>query len=73
MTLAGSAQTLYQRTKKGSGSACRFDGNETSQITLNVIANQVEDQLDDPLARKYLTMLTVDIGDQVWKNLRDER
>ena len=73
MTLAGSAQTLYQRTEKCAGSAGRFNSNELREIPPNRIPDQIKDQLNYPFARKYLAVLAVDVGDQVREDFGNER
>ena len=72
MTLTGSAQTLYQRTEKCAGSTGRLNGCESRKITLSRISDQIEDQLDDPFARKYFSMLAIGIRGQIWEYLGNE-
>jgi len=72
MTPTRSTKTFYQWPEEGPGSARRFDSYKLSQVLVACIADEVEDQFDDPLAREDLAVVAIEIGHEVRKNFGDE-
>jgi len=72
VTPTRSAKALYHRAEKCSCSACRFYGKEFAQITVNRVADEVEDQLNDPFAGKYFSVVAICVGNEIGENLRNK-